>query len=167
MLLSSDGIMGPCIPTPDAAENKPYIFRYSILPHEKNWKDVSVYRHGAEINMPLFSIQVKRNDNNKMNSNNKKIDYVLPDTKSFLEIDKKNIILSTIKLSEDKKTIILRVYETEGKKTPVKITFPIKIKNAKKTDFMDNSIEDIKKIDGNSINIEIGPFKIVTMKISF
>ena len=45
-MLSSDGIMGPCVPTPDAAEIKPYTFRYSALPHEGDWKHAASYRHG-------------------------------------------------------------------------------------------------------------------------
>ena len=58
VVLSSDGIMGPCVPTPDAAEIKPYTFRYSALPHEGDWKHAASYRHGMEINMPLISSQL-------------------------------------------------------------------------------------------------------------
>ena len=63
MLLSSDGIMGPCIPTPDAAEMKPYTFRYSILPHENDWMEDLIYQQGSEINMPLIAFQIKKNNN--------------------------------------------------------------------------------------------------------
>ena len=55
--------MGPCIPTPDAAEMKPYTFRYSILPHENDWSEDLIYQHGSEINMPLISIQIKKSNN--------------------------------------------------------------------------------------------------------
>jgi alpha-mannosidase len=39
MVLSSDGVMGPCIPTPDAAEMRPYSFKYSVLAHDNSWRE--------------------------------------------------------------------------------------------------------------------------------
>ena len=62
VVLSSDGIMGPCIPTPDATETRPYTFNYSILPHEDSWNEATTYRHGIEINMSLIAIQINNNE---------------------------------------------------------------------------------------------------------
>ena len=169
VLLSSDGIMGPCIPTPDAAEMRPYTFRYSILPHENDWCEDLVYQHGSEINMPLISTQIKKsnkiNKNNASENNSNKIKSLV-DFQSFLEISESNVILSTMKLSDDKKGIILRVYETEGKKTITKIKLAAKMKYVKLVDFLENEIHEIKRIENDTITIEINPFKIITLKIS-
>jgi alpha-mannosidase len=170
VLLSSDGIMGPCIPTPDAAETKPYTFRYSILPHENEWSEDLIYQHGSEINMPLISFQIKKNNNIKKNNsseNNSNKIKALVDFQSFLEISESNVILSTMKLSDDKKGVILRVYEIEGKKTITKIKLAAKIKNVKLIDFMENEIQEIKEIENDTVTIEINPFKIITLKIFF
>jgi alpha-mannosidase len=171
VLLSSDGIMGPCIPTPDAAEMRPYTFRYSILPHENDWCEDLVYQHGSEINMPLISTQIKKSikvkKNNNTSENNSNKIKTLVDFQSFLEISESNVILSTMKLSDDKKGIILRVYETEGKKTITKIKLAAKIKNVKLIDFLENEIQEIKIIENDTITIEINPFKIITLKIFF
>ena len=70
-----------------------------------------------------------------------------------------------MKLSDDKKGIILRVYETEGKKTITKIKLAAKIRKTKLIDFMENEIQEIKKIENDTIIIEIDPFKIITLKI--
>jgi mannosylglycerate hydrolase len=70
-----------------------------------------------------------------------------------------------MKLSDDKKGIILRIYETEGKKTVTKIKLAAKIKNTKVIDFMENEIQEIKKIENDTIIIQIEPFKIITLKI--
>ncbi|HEX7258370.1 MAG TPA: glycosyl hydrolase-related protein [Nitrososphaeraceae archaeon] len=170
VLLSSDGIMGPCIPTPDAAETKPYTFRYSILPHENEWSEDLIYQHGSEINMPLISFQIKKNNNIKKNNsseNNSNKIKALVDFQSFLEISESNVILSTMKLSDDKKGVILRVYEIEGKKTITKIKLAANIKNVKLIDFMEDEIQEIKEIENDTITIEINPFKIITLKIFF
>jgi alpha-mannosidase len=170
VLLSADGIMGPCIPTPDAAEKKQYTFKYSILPHENDWREDQIYHQGSEINMPLISLQIKKNHNKKKNNtldtNNNKIKSAI-DFQSFIEISESNIILSTMKLSEDKKGIILRVYENEGKKTITKIKFAVPIRNVKLIDFMENEIQDIKVIGNDTLTIEINHFKIITLKTFF
>jgi alpha-mannosidase len=167
VLLSSDGIMGPCIPTPDAAEMKPYTFKYSILPHENDWRDDLIYQHGSEINMHLIPIQIKKNNgrNNNIPENIGNKVKNLDDSKSFLEISESNVILSTMKLSDDKKDIILRVYETEGKKTLTKIKLAGTIINTKLIDFLENEIQVIKDIEKDTIIIDIDPFKIITLRI--
>jgi alpha-mannosidase len=162
--------MGPCIPTPDAAEKKQYTFKYSILPHENDWREDQIYHQGSEINMPLISLQIKKNHNikknNTLDTNNNKIKSAI-DFQSFIEISESNIILSTMKLSEDKKGIILRVYENEGKKTITKIKFAVPIRNVKLIDFMENEIQDIEVIENDTLTIEINPFKIITLKTFF
>ena len=126
-ILSSDGIMGPCIPTPDATEMRPYIFRYSILAHDGSWIDVASYRHGMELNMPLIALQMKSGSDNivqhsqddlqvvsygideekevqvkDQNTDIRRVEHVLkPSSFSFLEIEPKNIVLSTLKLSDN------------------------------------------------------------------
>jgi alpha-mannosidase len=160
--------MGPCIPTPDAAERKPYTFRYSILPHENDWREDDIYKHGMEINMPLIPVQIKRSNNNvngHSNGDKNLQSGTLANRDSFLKIDKENVILSTIKLSNDRKTIILRIYETEGKKTSVKIKLALNVKAAEIVDLMGNKIQEIKNIENNEMNIEIDAFKILTFKI--
>ena len=178
VVLSSDGIMGPCIPTPDAAETRPYTFRYSLLPHEDGWNEAATYRHGMEVNMSLITIQVKNNSSDanqlekgkKNNQNSQR--RCLQNTYSFLLIEPKNIVLSTLKRSGDEKAIIIRFYETEGKKTLAKLRFARKIKSIWLTDLLENDIKQV--IDGsngnkmtNFLEIEVEPFRIITLKVKF
>ena len=99
VVLSSDGIMGPCIPTPDAAETRPYSFRYSLLPHENDWNEATIYRHGMEVNMSLIAIQAKNNKNDGNTSQleegkkNQGSQRYLPSLYSFLQIEPRNIVL--------------------------------------------------------------------------
>jgi alpha-mannosidase len=170
--------MGPCIPTPDAAETRPYTFRYSLLPHEDGWNEAATYRHGMEVNMSLITIQVKNNSSDanqlekgkKNNQNSQR--RCLQNTYSFLLIEPKNIVLSTLKRSGDEKAIIIRFYETEGKKTLAKLRFARKIKSIWLTDLLENDIKQV--IDGsngnkmtNFLEIEVEPFRIITLKVKF
>ncbi|MGD1834131.1 MAG: glycoside hydrolase family 38 C-terminal domain-containing protein [Nitrososphaeraceae archaeon] len=168
VLLSSDGIMGPCIPTPDAAETKQYLFRYSILPHKGDWRSATTFKHATEINLSLITIQIKRNNNSLIegNNNNQRDDKFLPSSYSFLKINKKNIILSTMKI-EDKKYVIVRIYETEGIRTSAELTFAIKIKSVAITNLINETIQNLEMKNNNKILLDIDPFKIITLKIEF
>ena len=237
-ILSSDGIMGPCIPTPDATEMRPYIFRYSVLPHDGSWIDVVSYRHGMELNMPLIALQMKSASDNivqhsqddlqvvsygideekevqvkDQNTDIGREEHVLkPSSFSFLEIEPKNMVLSTLKLSDNreggnhsssnsigsdivssndnnryddeivqitdnetnKDTIVVRFYETEGKKeTTARLRFGKKIKDVSIIDLLENETRkttnqfDIKIIDNQIIEMKVRPFKIVTLKVKF
>jgi alpha-mannosidase len=136
-----------------------------------------------EVNMSLIAIQVKNNQNYKSSSrdanqledkrgyqNNQQ--RYMPSTYSFLKIDPNNIVLSTLKISEDKEAIIIRFYETEGKKTLAKLRFARKAKSIWLTDLLENNIKQIidvirNKQNNNLLEIEVEPFKIVTLKVKF
>ncbi len=157
MLLSSDGVMGPCVPTPDANEIGTQTFKYSILPHEKSWKESKTYRRAAEINMSLIAMQIKENDSEK----------ILEEQYSFLEIRPKNILLSTLKSGDDGKTVIIRIYETEGLETIASLRFTRQVKKVYHLDLLENELDPGIETGREILELEIGPFKIKTLKIHF
>jgi alpha-mannosidase len=196
MVLSADGIMGPCVPTPDAGEMVPYTFRYSVLPHEKGWRESSTYRHAIEFNYPLIAIHLggREVQRHMMEENfigrkgsaakSKMYNY------SFLEIQPRNVILSTLKLSENygdynnDHSLVVRIYETEGRATDnVKLVFYRLIKFASVIDLQENEIRKIPiwathsgshkndrydaYVEDNTITMSIGAFKIVSLKVRF
>src|SRR5918995_4667255 len=157
MVLSADGIMGPCVPTPDATEMIPYMFRYSVLPHEEGWRESGTYRRAMEFNMPLMAIHlggseisqhtIKENNFDSGVSADRLQNYQY----SFLEIHPRNVILSTLKLDEregdnnnDNRSLIVRCYETEGKVTDnASLIFYRKIKSALIIDLLENEIQKV------------------------
>jgi alpha-mannosidase len=152
--------MGPCIPTPDAAEVKPYTFRYSVLPHDGDWREAASYRYGMEINMPLVSIQVTKTENTEYK--NKCLGKF-----SFLEISPKNILISALRMSEDNESVIVRFFETEGKRTVAILKFGKIIKSAVVTDLLENEIRKLEQIKNNALQIEVQPYRIITLKLEF
>jgi len=199
MLLSADGIMGPCVPTPDAAEMVPYTFRYSVLPHEKGWRESGTYRYAIEFNMPLIAVHLggKEVMQHRMQEN---IVAASKGTEarsqmsnySFLEIQPRNVILSTLKLSERQHngnhngdhSLVVRIYETEGRATDnATLVFYRRIKSASIIDLLENEISKIPMlgihtgsqkndrydtyVEDNTIRMSIGAFKIVSLKVDF
>jgi len=89
----------------------------------------------------------------------------LPESYSFVQTDKNNVIISTLKKADDDNNYIIRMYEMEGKDTEVKITFPFKIGKAWKTDMIEENPEEIG-VSGNSLVLKIGHNAIETFKVS-
>jgi alpha-mannosidase len=151
--------MGPCVPTPDAAEMIPYTFRYSVLPHEESWRESGTYRHAMEFNMPLTAIHlggsevlqrvIKENLIESDVSGHRLQNYQF----SFLEIQPANVMLSTLKLDErdvvddknNKHSLVVRIYEAEGKTTEnASLIFYRQIKSASIIDMLENEIQEIR-----------------------
>ena len=154
-MLSSDGKTGPAIPVPDARELRRYIFRYSIYPHEGDWRQASAYKHAYEFNTCLNAVQIP---------NGRKF----PLKRSFAEIEPDNIILSALKMAEDGNGVILRFYETKGVDTDAKITLFNELKAVKAVNMLEEEDEEVAKElkqEGKSIKLTVNPFEIVTLKI--
>jgi alpha-mannosidase len=188
---SPSGIMGPCVPTPNAAEMEPYTFRYSVLPHDEGWRESTTYRHATEFNIPLIAIHLggrealQHHVTREYESDKVKLGRYFH---SFLDIEPKNVVLSTLKLDEHKadsgNSLVVRIYETEGKgENKVRLLFYKKIKSASIVDLLENQIQEIPTLktetrekdnlkseaffNDNTIMMKIEAFKIVTLRVNF
>jgi alpha-mannosidase len=166
VLLSGDGIMGPCIPTPNANEMGLQTFRYSILPHRKSWRESETYRRAAEINMPLKAMQVIAAEKQEDNS-----EIIQEFSHTFLKIEPRNILLSTIRsaaaASDSAVEIIIRIYETEGRKTIARLHFDRLVKRVYLLDMLENELGKGTDIGRETLEIEVRPFKVITLKVQF
>lgn len=157
LMLASDGIIGPAIPTPDAQEFKNYTFEYSLFPHQQGWKDANSFKPAYEFNYGLIGFQLPVEKRRKGS---------LPYRFSFVEVKPENLILVVFKKAEDSNEIILRLFETKGERTKGVITL-YKIPSAVK---MVNLLEEEEgeiKYRGRRIGLQVKPFEIVSLKIRF
>ncbi|MBA7542892.1 hypothetical protein ES705_35217 [subsurface metagenome] len=156
LMLSSDGKAGPAIPVPNAQELKRYVFRYSIYPHEGDWREASAYRHAYEFNTDMDALQLP--------------DGMKPPLKrSFLKIEPKNVVLSALKKAENGDGgAILRFYETEGEETDAEITLfraPKAVRVVNMLEEEDEGVEKELENGGERILLKMKPFEIVTLRV--
>ena len=85
---------------------------------------------------------------------------------SFAQIKPDNIILTCLKKSEKGSGIILRFFETEGKKTQAEINL---FKCPKKVELVNLLEKKEKDMDpeNKKIRVEVKPFEIVSLRIEF
>jgi len=149
--LSADGISGPLVPTPDALELRPYTFEYALQMHKGDWRQSDMYQHAQEfVHSPLC---IPANHQGYM-----------PTEFSFLELHPNNLVLSALKKAEDSDDVILRFFETEGRATSGEIKLFRDIKRAAIVDLLEREEKELCTYD-NSLELEVNPFEIVTLKL--
>ncbi len=72
-------------------------------------------------------------------------------------------------MSEDNKSVIVRFFETEGKRTVANLKFCKIIKSAVVTDLLENEIRKLEheQIKNDALQIEVEPYRIITLKLEF
>ncbi len=157
LMLASDGIIGPAIPTPDAQEFKNYTFEYSLFAHQKGWKDANSFKPAYELNYGLIGFQLPIEKRRKGS---------LPYRYSFVEVKPENLILVVFKKAEDSDEVILRLFETKGERTRGEITLYKEPSAVKMVDLLEAEEGEIK-YRGRRIKLQVKPFEIVSLKIRF
>jgi alpha-mannosidase len=155
-MLSSDGVTGPAIPTPDAQEFKNYTFEYSLYPHQQGWKEAKSYKPANEFNNNLTGFQLM----------NEKRAGDLPSQFSFVELKPDNLILVSLKKAEDSDDVILRFFETRGEDTRGDIILFKAPASIKAVNLLEEEEREIK-YSGSRISLSVKPFEIVSLKIRF
>jgi alpha-mannosidase len=126
-------------------------FRYAIYPHAGDECAAGVARKGYEFNVAPHVRKISPAAG------------PLPAAKSLLDIANENIIVETVKRSEDGKGIVFRLYERFGANCDAVLKADFAAKAARTTDLLENETAPLKLEDGR-FEIRFGPFEIVTVK---
>ncbi|MEW6457240.1 MAG: glycoside hydrolase family 38 C-terminal domain-containing protein [Acidobacteriota bacterium] len=140
--------------SPDPKADRGYhSIDYAIFPHRGDWKDSKAYKKGYEFNYPLYGI-LEANHSGK-----------LPACYSFFEISPENVILHVIKKSEDDESLVMRFYETEGKKVKGEISLPFEMIKASEIDFLE--LKEISSVEfsGKKVYLDVNPWEIKTIRV--
>ena len=130
--------------------------RYSLYTHRGDESLIDVIRKGYEFNNGLIPIVEKPHEGR------------LGCVGSFISITPENLVITAVKRAEDDGDVVLRLYETMGRKTEGEVSFNIgkKIKSAYKTNLLEDEILEEVKIEQNKVKFLVGPYEIVTLKVS-
>jgi alpha-mannosidase len=129
-------------------------FTYSIYPHKGDWRDGGTYRRAYEMNYPLKTVIGQRGGSD--------MDEVL----SYVKCNNPEIMITALKKSEDSEDIILRFFETHGRKVDAEFTFAKNIVRIKETDLIERPLKNLT-FNGNMVIIPTNPHEIKTLLIKF
>jgi alpha-mannosidase len=129
-------------------------FNYALVPHEGDWRQAEVYRHGLEYNNLLLCRKAGVHSGK------------LPKAWGLLELSKPNVVITALKPGKDGSTI-LRLYEASGRATPgVTIRSKIKIISVNEANIIEDTGSKLK-VAMDTIQFDLKPFEIKTFKFRF
>ena len=147
-------LRSPTWPDPDA-DRGPQHFVYSIYPHSGSWKQSQTVHRGYELNDPLTATQTFIHTGS------------LPAQHSFAAVENPNVILTAMKKAEDENALIIRMYESVGTLTQVKLTVPAGALYAQQTNLMEKPEGPHLEIQNNTVTIPIHPYEILTLQLTY
>ena len=146
------------LPTNKLQEQDEFVVDYALYIHKGSWKDASSVLRAYEFNNAPLQIPVTKNSG------------TIPAEFEFLSITPANVILSALKAPEDpgERSLVLRVYEAEGKETDAELNFAdfISLEKVAETDLLELNSKDVR-CSKNTLRFRINPFEIKTFLIKY
>ena len=123
-------------------------FTYSLLPHAESGQDAGTVQEAYKLNLPAYAVSGCETGK----------------AASFASVNKRNVILETVKAAENGEGTVLRLYECENARTKVTVTVPADTKTAYLTNLLEE-VESELDVVNNTVTFTIKPYEIVTVLI--
>jgi alpha-mannosidase len=135
---------------PDAtADIGEHDFAYAIYPHAGGWREAGTVAAGLAFNYPIVWTRGPA----KAASQG-----------ALLAVDDPNLVLDTVKRSEDGKGVVLRLYEAHGARGTAHVQVALPFLSAAYCNILEDALGPAK-VAGGSIEVPYGPYKIISLKL--
>jgi alpha-mannosidase len=141
-------LRAPTHPDP-TADRGTHSFTYALMPHAGDFREAGVIQAAEDLNAPL----------RVMPSN-------LPagESRSLVEVDTPQVIVEAIKRAEDSDATIVRLFEAWGRPCKARVRTMLPASRAFLCDLLERNREEAA-VHGDVIELELAPFKILTLKL--
>jgi alpha-mannosidase len=110
-------LRAPNSPDPLADRGR-HQFTYALFPHLGDLREGRVVEQAYALNMPLIVREMSPANGS------------LPPSHSFFLVDRPGVVVEAVKVAEDGRAIIVRLYESEGGRGPLTVTAVLPVKKA-------------------------------------
>ncbi len=128
-------------------------YAYALYPHAGDWEAANVYGEAIRFNTPLQLLQISHGAG------------PLPLTRSFFSLGPANLIMSAFKTAEDRKSMILRVYNPTGHPIIGMLSLHAEISEAFLTDLNETRLQPLKPSDTHTLSFDVASQQIVTIEL--
>jgi len=90
---------------------------------------------------------------------------VFPVSQKALLLEPHNLIVTALKKAEDDDSMILRFYEAEGNRFDARIRLACPIQTAHRTNLVEEIESKIPVTSDGSVELAVGPWEIVTVRL--
>ncbi len=153
----SEGLMritllkATCYPNPDADKEQQF-FTISILPHAGNWREGQVQEESYKINNPLFS-KFQEGHQGKLSS-----------AFSLVALEDGGAEIEVVKLSEDGKDMVIRLYDYWGSKRKHCLNLGFDPSQVWECDMLENNLMACI-VENHRFRFELKPYEIKTFRL--
>jgi alpha-mannosidase len=151
-VMSLNLLRAPKLPDPEA-DMHTHEFSYALLPHIGDHISGKVVQEAYQFNYPLGTVEVKGLGERA------EIPY------SAFELNVENVIVESIKKAEYSDNLILRLYETCGTDTDMKLKSNEGVKEAWITNLLERDQEKMI-VENDTIRLKFKPFEIHTLMLT-
>jgi len=137
-------------PYPEADRGH-HTFTYSLLPHTGGFREGLVVQEGYKLNMPLMVRQINMQDG------------VMPQSWSLIHAEQENIVIETIKKSEDDESVIVRFHEAYNQKCYAHITTGFDFREVYLVDLMEKN-PVILPHNGRTVVLPVQNYELITLQ---
>jgi alpha-mannosidase len=129
-------------------------YRFSLTSHAPGWRNG--YKAGIGANMELSAVVGSPAGGPAAGG--------WPEEMSFASLSTPNVLFSTIKKAEDDDSIVVRVYDLEGKETEARLELFVPPASASHVNMIEDEEKPIR-IEKDGLKIRVGRYAIETVKI--
>ncbi len=127
-------------------------FIYSLYPHAGTWQTADTVKQALMLNVPLAAFEASANDGE------------LPDEKSFISVNRDDVIIDAVKAAQDGNGIIIRMYEAKQCRGEVTVSGALGFTRVVECNLMEQDETEIPTADG-SFSFTIRPFEVRTFRL--
>jgi len=130
------------------ADQEEHVFTYALYPHAGNWREADTVQEAMKFNQPLYAVNGGE-----------------PGAEaSLLSVNKKNVIIETVKEAEDGDGMIIRMYESENARTKAHLSFSIPVRSVEECSCLEEREGDVP-VNGDGFDFMIKPYEIKTYRV--
>jgi len=139
------------MPDPQADQGEHH-FAYSLLPHAGGW-DANTIAEAYALNDPLIAWT------------NPAPKPAAAGKASFVSVDLPNVVIETVKQAEDGNGFIVRLYETQRKRSLVTLTTIFPLEDAWRTNLLEENQYPLP-VNDFQVKVPVKPYQIVTVRLA-
>jgi alpha-mannosidase len=141
-------LRAPTHPDPTADRGR-HRFTYALMPHLGDFRHAGVIEAGEDLNAQL---RVARGSLRGA------------DSRSVIEVGTPQVVVESIKRAEDSDAVIVRLYEAWGGRCRTRLRTTLPVRRAALCDLLERERSEVR-LDRGEVELELGPFKIITLKL--
>jgi alpha-mannosidase len=142
-------LRSPAWPDPESDQG-PHQFAYALFPHGGDLRDAGVIAEAEAFNLPLTVVPAGGGRRRA--------------AASIVGVDSPNVTIEAVKRADDGDGVIVRLTESFGARSAVRLTAAFPIASATRVDLLERDRAAVA-CDGGTVALDLHPFELVTLKL--